>query len=985
VSAVARSRVSAEAARLAAVRRLRVFDPRPPGDFEKFAKEASELFEAPIGVVGFLYGRHYRIQAAVGMPVGEVPIDASFCGRTIADGRPVVVRDTLADAAYASNPMVVSGPKIRFYAGVPLSTRESVVIGSLCVMDARPREVSPEKLEGLLDLARRLMDVLEDRSVAVGAHPSRPTPGAGKALSRNALDDYRLLFESSPDPMWVYDLETLRFLAVNGAAARLYGYSREELLSISITDIRPPEEIPVLLEDIDKHPGGHAQLSPWRHRTRDGSDLLVEVVSDALIFEGRPARLVVAHDVTDRTRSEEALRESQQFNQEIISGAREGIVVYDRSLRYVVWNRFMEELTGLSAGEVFGKDALALFPHLREQGIDELLARALAGETVSSPEVFYDIPRTGKTGWVSSTYGPHRNARGEIVGVVGIVRDVSDRHAAVEALRDSEAKWRSLVEYAPNIILRVDREGRILYINRTQPGIELEAVLGASSLDFIRPEYHNLVRDAYRRVWETGEPADYEVAGLGPHGTTAWYRTSVGPIFQQGEVVGLTVISEDVTERKLVEKRVEYDSQHDLLTSLPNRTLFRDRLSQALAAAPRRGVGPAVLFVDLDYFKRVNDTLGHSAGDRLLQSVATRFNRCLRRQDTVARLGGDEFTLLIQDVARPEDAVRVAEQVLTAMMEPFVLFDRQFLVTASVGISVYPQHGADAETLLKNADIAMYRAKDLGRNNYQLFSAEMDLQIQERSILEEEMRHAVEGHEFLLHYQPIVRIADHRIIGLEALIRWSHPTRGLLPPTDFIPFAEDTRLIAPMGDWVLRTACRDARRLAANGGPAPWVAVNVSGLQFQHSDLVENVRRALAEEGVQGARLQVEITESVAMQNVERTVGVLGSLREMGVRVSIDDFGVGNSSLVWLRSFPVETIKIDRIFVADIGVTDSGNALVAAIIEMAHNLGMKVTAEGVEREDQLMFLRERGCDTFQGYLESPPLPFDKAAALLFSR
>jgi diguanylate cyclase (GGDEF)-like protein/PAS domain S-box-containing protein len=858
VLAVTRSRVSAEAARLAAIRRLRVFDPRPPGDFEKFAKEASELFEAPIGVVGFLYGRHHRIQAAVGMPVGEVPIETSFCARTIAGGRPVVVCDTLADAVYASNPMVVSGPKIRFYAGVPLSTRDSVVIGSLCVMDVRPREVSPEKLEGLLDLARRLMDVLEDRSAAAGTHTSRPTPGTSKALSRDALDDYRLLFESSPHPMWVYDLETLRFLAVNGAAARLYGYSREELLSMSVTDIRPPEEIPALLQDIEEHPGGHARPSPWRHRTRDGSDLLVEIVSDALIFEGRPARLVVAHDVTDRTRSE-------------------------------------------------------------------------------------------------------------------------------EALRDSEAKWRSLVEYAPNIILRMDREGRILYVNRTQPGIELEAVLGASSFDFIRPEYHNLVRDAYRRVWETGEPANYEVAGLGPHGTTAWYRTSVGPIFHEGEVVSLTVISDDVTERKLAEMRVEYDSQHDLLTSLPNRTLFRDRLSQALAAAPRRGVGPAVLFVDLDYFKRVNDTLGHSAGDRLLQSVAIRFNGCLRRQDTVARLGGDEFTLLIQDVARPEDAVRVAEQVLTAMMEPFVLFDRQFLVTASVGISVYPQHGADAETLLKNADIAMYRAKDLGRNNYQLYSAEMDLQAQERSILEEEMRHAIEGHEFLLHYQPIVRIADHRIIGLEALIRWSHPTRGLLPPTDFIPFAEDTRLIAPLGDWVLRTACRDARRLAADGGPAPWVAVNVSGLQFQHSDLVENVRRALAEEGIQGARLQVEITESVAMQNVERTLGVLGSLREMGVRVSIDDFGVGHSSLVWLRSFPVQTIKIDRIFVADIGVTDSGNALIAAIIEMAHNLGMKVTAEGVEREDQLMFLRERGCDTFQGYIESPPLPFEKVAAFLSSR
>jgi diguanylate cyclase (GGDEF)-like protein len=438
----------------------------------------------------------------------------------------------------------------------------------------------------------------------------------------------------------------------------------------------------------------------------------------------------------------------------------------------------------------------------------------------------------------------------------------------------------------------------------------------------------------------------------------------------------------DITDRRRAEERVEFQAYHDMLTGLPNRLLLRDRLSVAMAHAQRRRQHLALMFLDLDHFKLINDTLGHSAGDRLLQDLAQRLSGCIRQDDTVARVGGDEFTLLFPGLGRGLDAVRMAQKVLKSIAQPFLLDGQELHVTASVGIAIYPEDGKDAESLMSNADGAMYRAKDLGRNNYQLWTSGMNSRALERMALEGRLRRALERDEFVLHYQPILDLATGAIVGLEALVRWQHPERGLVGPDTFIPVAEDCRLIIPIGEWVLGEACRQLRCWHDEGFTGLRIAVNLSARQFQQHDLAETVEAALRDATLPADRLELEITESVAMQSAEWTAGVLRALQRMGVRISIDDFGTGQSSLSYLKHFPLTTLKIDRAFVKDIRVNPDGEAIVRAVIALAHVLKLRVVAEGVETAEQISFLREVGCEEVQGYFYSRPLPAEEIRGVL---
>jgi diguanylate cyclase (GGDEF)-like protein len=388
------------------------------------------------------------------------------------------------------------------------------------------------------------------------------------------------------------------------------------------------------------------------------------------------------------------------------------------------------------------------------------------------------------------------------------------------------------------------------------------------------------------------------------------------------------------------------------------------------------------MFLDLDHFKLINDTLGHSVGDRLLQDLAQRLGGCVRQDDTVSRVGGDEFTLLFPGLGRGLDAVRMAQKVLKSIAQPFFVEGHELHVTASVGIAIYPEDGKDAETLMSNADGAMYRAKDLGRNNYQLWTSGMNSRALERMALEGRLRRALERDEFVLHYQPIVELHTGAIVGMEALLRWQHPERGLVGPDTFIPVAEDSRLIIPIGEWVLGEACRQLRRWHDAGFTGLRVAVNLSGRQFQQQELAKTVERAYLEAGIAPESLDLEITESVAMQSVDWTASVLRSLQRMGVRISIDDFGTGQSSLSYLKHFPLTTLKIDRAFVKDIRVNPDGEAIVKAVIALAHILKLRVVAEGVETDQQIAFLREASCEEIQGYFYSRPLPAENLRGIL---
>jgi diguanylate cyclase (GGDEF)-like protein len=428
--------------------------------------------------------------------------------------------------------------------------------------------------------------------------------------------------------------------------------------------------------------------------------------------------------------------------------------------------------------------------------------------------------------------------------------------------------------------------------------------------------------------------------------------------------------------------QMKHQAFHDPLTGLPNRVLFNDRLIMALAHARRNKEMLAVLFFDLDQFKTVNDTLGHAAGDKLLTEVAARLAGCLREKDTIARMGGDEFTMLLPQLSNEEGAVRVARKVLDVLQRPWVINGHEFHITASIGIALYPNDGDNSETLMKHADIAMYRAKDQGRNNYQLFTPAMNDRIQERQAMENSLRHALDRGEFTVFYQPLVHTGTGRFTGMEALVRWLHPERGVVTPDQFIPVAEENGLIVPIGEWVLYSACAQNKAWQEAGWPPIRVTVNISAYQFRQHDLAETVARILKETGLEPGWLELEITESTAMKDVERTVSVLRELSAMGVQIAIDDFGTGYSSLNYLKRFPIHTLKIDRFFVRDIITSPEDAAIVTAIIVLGQNLNLKVIAEGVETEEQMIFLRERRCEEMQGYLFSRPVPAGEFEKLL---
>ena len=551
-----------------------------------------------------------------------------------------------------------------------------------------------------------------------------------------------------------------------------------------------------------------------------------------------------------------------------------------------------------------------------------------------------------------------------------------------QGLRLAEEKYRAIFEDAVIGIFQTTPEGRPLSINRA-----LAQMYGYDSPEQLLAEVSNVARQLFvepGRMDELTHALDKNGVVRGAvvevyrrDRTKKWLLVNLRAVRDAGGNITLhegTV--EDITDRKAAEERVQYLAYYDALTGLPNRTLLQDRLSKALAGARRQKDRVALLFLDLDRFKNINDSLGHSVGDLLLQDVAERLKRSAREQDTVARLAGDEFLIVLTDVKEIQDAAVAAERFMDAMTAEFAVQGHPVSISCSLGISIFPEHGVDGETLIKNADAAMYCAKDYGRDNFRFFTDEMNAQVVERLTLESSLRLALGRKELFLVYQPQMDIGTGRITGLEALLRWQHSELGLVPPDKFIRIAENSGLIMPIGEWVLRTACSQARKWQDEGLPAVPVAVNVSAVQFRQEGFRELIRRVLHETGLAPQYLELELTESLLLSNADVRFLVLQELKAMGLKLAIDDFGTGYSSFSYLKHFPVGKLKIDRSFVRDVAVNPDDAAITTAIISMAKSLNLKVIAEGVENEAQMSFLRAHQCDEIQGYYFSKPLTVD---------
>jgi diguanylate cyclase (GGDEF)-like protein/PAS domain S-box-containing protein len=633
------------------------------------------------------------------------------------------------------------------------------------------------------------------------------------------------------------------------------------------------------------------------------------------------------------------------------------------------WNQRCEQLLGVPMREAIGQPLCKLLSYPEAQAeFDAMIAAILRGGPSPPPRDWRVMLRDGTRRWLHSSHFLV-SGKGEPQQVFCMELDISERKEFEDALLHA----RQVFEHSRNAMLLMDGEYRVLAMNQAFTdisGYSQHEVIGHETPG-LRWGGHDV--DFYKRVW--GYVANHghwegEVQSVRKNGEPYPVWASVTAIRDaQGAVTSYLAVMSDITERKRAEAQTRHQAEHDALTDLPNRVLLLDRLHQALAATRRQHRQFALMFLDLDRFKEINDTHGHKAGDAVLKELAGRLVHCVRGVDTVSRLGGDEFVVLLPDIGGADHAAHVAASMMHAVARPVPVGEQELALSVSIGIAMSPADGHDADTLLHHADVAMYHAKQNGRNGFQFFSPEMNAHVVERVQMENQLRLALENDEFVLEYQPEIDIDSGRTIGAEALIRWRHPDHGLLLPHQFIPVAEESGLIVPIGQWVLRQACRQARAWRDEGFPVA-VAVNLSGVQFIHNSLVHYVDDALAASNLAPECLDLEITEGVIMKGNDVAIATLKELRARGVRLTIDDFGTGFSSLSSLRRFPLSKLKIDRSFVDDITHNPEGADMIPAIIAVARSLKLKVIAEGVETAEQLDYLRQHGCDEYQGFYAS---------------
>lgn len=802
---------------------------------------------------------------------------------------------------------------------------------------------------------------------------------------REAEAQYRFLFERNPLPMWVYDHMTLRFLAVNDSAIEKYGYSREEFLSLTALDIRPASERIEALELLRRSPTRNESGRIWLHVLSDGSTIHVNNVGTSIGFGGHDACLVLIRDISEQVKAESEHRASEERFRLIARATSDAVYDLDIDTGTIWWSESFYNTFGFPHGQVQGTlaewEALVHPDDIARVNLS--LQTALDSSASEWEEEYRFRHHEGGYSEVVDRGYLLRDAAGRAVRMVGGMLDVSERHRSDADLR----LLRRAVEATDNGIVLTDARAPdqpIVYVNpafETITGYSSEEVLGRNCRFLQRADCSQAAIESVRQAVREEREVRVLLRNYRKDGTPFANEFHLAPVRDAAGVLTHFVgVQNDVTSRQRYEEQLAFRANHDELTGLPNRQLLLDRLQQAVLNAQRYGREVAVVFIDLDDFKLVNDSLGHSAGDEVLRVVASRLREVVRETDTVGRFGGDEFVLVLTEQLDESGLRPLIARIAAALTEPVAIAGASYTLTPSIGYCRYPDAGDDAEILLMRADMAMYQAKQQGRNRAVAYLPEFDRAVSQRLQLVSQLRDALRRGEFVLDFQPLFG-SEGQPVALEALVRWQHPERGRLFPDDFIPVCEESGLIVELGRRVLREAARHHALLVAAGLGHMRLAVNVSAAQFAQ-DLHADIDAVVQEFSLPPGVLELELTESVIMANPERAIRAMQQIERLGVSISVDDFGTGYSSLAYLKRLPIERLKIDRSFVRDLGVDPDDALICSAIIALAHSLGLTTVAEGVETVQQREWLRSRGCDELQGFLLGRPQAFDKVLKLL---
>lgn len=880
-----------EQLRLADLLDYRILDTPAEAEFDDFTTLACSICDTPIALITLLDEKRQWFKSRVGLDVPETPREIAFCHHTVASRNFFVVHDALNDSRFQGNPLVTNNPYIRFYAGAPLMTPQGHVIGTLAVIDSKPRQLSELQEKSLQILSRHVVVLLELRK--------------NVSALKNAIAERD-------------DAEQ----ALKAIQAEL--------------------------------------------------EVRVQERSAALEASNTALRSEITERVAERNVSDALLNSLPGI-----------FYVFDEQGHFLRWNENFLRVTGYSSKEMAQVHPTDFF----EQNADKQVIAQKMQEAFIHGQAQVEAPLRTKHGrQIPYLFNAVRlPIRGRNC-VSGMGLDITDLKLFQKSLLEAEERYRRLVELSPDAIF-VTKKDVCSFAN--QAGLKLlgathlDQIAGRPIMDIVHPDFHQEVISRIQQLDQGIPIIRLEEKYLRLDGSIIDVEVAAAPFVDNGEKARLLVVR-DITEAKRHKELLEYQANHDELTHLASRSLLNDHIHLAMVNADRNGTMAIVAFIDLDNFKLINDTLGHDIGDQLLICVAERLQSCVREGDTVARLGGDEFVLVLQDQHDEEAIAAWISRLIERISLPFHVAGHQLFVTCSIGLSAYPRDGQDVQTLLKHADAAMYQSKAEGRNQFQFFIPSMNERIRERFMMEARLRRALERDEFLLYFQPQVDLASGKVIGTEALIRWREPELGLMSPLRFIPIAEETGLIVPIGQWVLEQACRQNKALHEAGFAELTVSVNLSPRQFSPHALVESVRSALQQSGLGAEFLKLEVTEGMVMNRPEQAEDILRELKSMGVRLAIDDFGVGYSSLSYLKRFPMDQLKIDQSFVCRVTDDPSDAAITQAVIALGHNLNLAVIAEGVSEESQLAFLRQHACDEIQGDYFCQAVPFDDLYQLLSS-